>query len=138
MPILLKLLTKYVIIISFMHQVRYMKSSASESKPFQSHPKGEIPRWARQKDVLNSMYQVQLMKSSASEPDLSPLLVKLYWLLISYRVVFKLLLLVLKALNAKMVLVFGRIVSVPESFQGTSFKFFRTSFATKIQNLTIW
>ena len=90
-----------------MHQVRYMKSSASESKLFQSHPKGEIPGRARQKDVLNSMYQFRLMKSSASEPDQSPLLVKLYGLPISYRVVFKLLLLVLKALNAKMVLTLG-------------------------------
>ena len=107
MLILLKLLTKYVIIISFMHQVRYMKSSASESKPFQSHSKGEIPGQARRKDVLNSMYQVRLMKSLSSELDLSPLLVKLHRLLISYHVVFKLLLLVLKALNAKMVLTLG-------------------------------
>ena len=47
------------------------------------------------------------MKSSASEPELSPLVVKLHRLPISYRVVFKLLLLVLKALNAKMVLTLG-------------------------------
>ena len=47
------------------------------------------------------------MKSLASEPDLSPLLVKLHRLLISYCVVFKILLLVLKALNAKMVLTLG-------------------------------
>ena len=32
-----------------------MKRSTSESKPFQSRSKGEIPGWARQKDVLNSM-----------------------------------------------------------------------------------
>ena len=30
-----------------------MKSSASESKPFQSHSKGKIPSWARRKDQLS-------------------------------------------------------------------------------------
>ena len=71
-----------------MHQVRYTKSSASESKPFQSLPKGEILSQARQKeqlnrsklkqaflcrtfDVLNSMCQVRLMKRSVSEPGLT-------------------------------------------------------------------
>ena len=52
------------------------------------------------------------MKRSASEPDLSPLLVKLHQCPISYRVVFKLLLLVLKALNAKMVLTLGFLVEL--------------------------
>ena len=50
MPISVKLLTEYVIII--MQQVRYMKSSASESKPFQSRSKGEIPGWAGRKERL--------------------------------------------------------------------------------------
>ena len=36
-----------------MHQVRYMKSSASESKPFQSRSKGEIPGRPRRKERLN-------------------------------------------------------------------------------------
>ena len=35
-----------------MHWVRYMKSSASESKPFQSCSKGEIPGRARRKERL--------------------------------------------------------------------------------------
>ena len=35
-----------------MHWVRYMKSSASESKPFQSCSKGEIPSRARRKERL--------------------------------------------------------------------------------------
>ena len=30
-----------------------MKSSASESKPFQSHSKGEIPSWAKRKEWLS-------------------------------------------------------------------------------------
>ena len=30
-----------------------MKSRASESKPFQSRSKGEIPGWARQKEWLS-------------------------------------------------------------------------------------
>ena len=68
-------------------QVRYMKSSASDSKPFQSRYKGEIPSQAKQNKrlsyvklnqafltdslrrtfhVLYSMYQVRLMKSLAS------------------------------------------------------------------------
>ena len=36
-----------------MHYVRYMKSSASESTPFQSRSKGEIPGQARQKERLS-------------------------------------------------------------------------------------
>ena len=58
MFISVKLLTKYVIIylcIRFGHflLVRYMKSSASESKPFQSRSKGEIPARARRKERLS-------------------------------------------------------------------------------------
>ena len=34
-------------------KVRYMKSSASESKPFQSRSKGEIPGRARRKERLS-------------------------------------------------------------------------------------
>ena len=45
--------TKYVIIIYPLHYVRYMKSSASESKPFQSRSKGEIPGRARRKERLS-------------------------------------------------------------------------------------
>ena len=67
-----------------------MKSSASESKAFQSRSKGEIPGRARRKErlfqietgvpnwfrrrtfhVLNSMYLVRLMKSTVSEPGLT-------------------------------------------------------------------
>ena len=63
-----------------------MKSRASESKPFQSRSKGEIPGWARQKERLSRfklkwafltdsdaklfMYLVRLMKGAASEPGL--------------------------------------------------------------------
>ena len=36
-----------------MHQVQYMKSRASESKPFQSRSKGEMPGWARRKEQLS-------------------------------------------------------------------------------------
>ena len=36
-----------------MRQVRYMKSSASEPKPFQSRSKGEIPGRARRKEWLS-------------------------------------------------------------------------------------
>ena len=50
MLISVKLLTKYVKLI--MHKVRYMKSSASESKQFQSRSKGEIPDRARPKEQL--------------------------------------------------------------------------------------
>ena len=65
-----------------------MKSSASESKPFQSRSKGEIPGRARRKERLSRsklkqaflidsddelMYYVRLMKRSASEPGLRPL-----------------------------------------------------------------
>ena len=63
-----------------------MKSSASESKPFQSRSKGEIPGLARREErssgsklkqafLIDSdaelfMYLVRRMKSSAAEPDL--------------------------------------------------------------------
>ena len=63
-----------------------MKSSASESKLFQSRPKGEIPSRARRKEQLSFskfkqaflidsdtklfMNLVRLIKSSASEPGL--------------------------------------------------------------------
>ena len=65
-----------------------MKSSASESKPFQSRSKGEIPGRARRNERLSRsklkqaflidsddelfmcLIQVRLMKSSASEPGL--------------------------------------------------------------------
>ena len=51
-PLILdKLLTEYVIIIYAL--VRYMKSSASESKPFQSRSKGEIPCWAGREELLS-------------------------------------------------------------------------------------
>ena len=36
-----------------MHLVRHMKSSASESKPFQSRSRGEIPGQARRKERLS-------------------------------------------------------------------------------------
>ena len=36
-----------------MHYVRYVESSASESKPFQSRSKGEIPVRARRKERLS-------------------------------------------------------------------------------------
>ena len=85
---------KNVIIIYALGSVHEKLSSASESKLFQSRPKGEIPGRARRKNdwavpnwlkrswpnwfrrrtfhvqVLNSMYQVRLMKSSASKPGL--------------------------------------------------------------------
>ena len=67
-----------------------MKSSVSESKPFQSRSKGEIPGRARQKKRLSRsklkqallidsdaelfMNLVRLMKSSASKPGLRRLL----------------------------------------------------------------
>ena len=67
-----------------------MKSSASESKPFQSRSKGGISGRARQKERLSRsklkqallidsdaelfMNLVRLMKSSASEPGLRRLL----------------------------------------------------------------
>ena len=44
-----ELLTNYVIVI-YALAFRYMKSSASESKPFQSRSKGEIPGRARRKE----------------------------------------------------------------------------------------
>ena len=48
-----------------MYWVRYMKSSASESKPFQSRSKGEIPGWARRKERLSrsKLKQVFLVDS---------------------------------------------------------------------------
>ena len=49
MLILVKLFAKYVVIIYALGS-RYMKSSASESKPFQSRSKGEIPGRARRKE----------------------------------------------------------------------------------------
>ena len=63
MLISVKLLTKYVII----HAFGYIKSSASESKPFQSHSKGEIPGWARRKERLSSskLKQAFLIHSDA-------------------------------------------------------------------------
>ena len=36
-----------------MHLVRHMKSSASESKPFQGRSRGEIPGQARRKERLS-------------------------------------------------------------------------------------
>ena len=51
MLISVKLLTKYVIII---YAVRSdLKTSASESKPFQSRSKAEIARRARQEEGLS-------------------------------------------------------------------------------------
>ena len=66
-----------------------MKSSASESKPFQSRSKGEIPRRARRKELLSRsklkqaflidsdaelfMYLIQCIRCSASEPGLRPM-----------------------------------------------------------------
>ena len=50
-----------------MHWVRYMKSSASESKPFQSRSKGEIPGRARRKERLSrsKLKQAFLIDSAA-------------------------------------------------------------------------
>ena len=56
MLISIKLLTKYVLII-YALVFRYLKSLASESKPFQSRSKGEIPRQARQKEQLSRSIQ---------------------------------------------------------------------------------
>ena len=52
MLILVKLFAKYVVII-YALGFRYIKSSASESKPFQSSSKGEIPGRARRKERLS-------------------------------------------------------------------------------------
>ena len=52
MLISVNLLTKYVI-NKIRHLVRYMKSSACESKPFQSRSKGEIPGRTRRKERLS-------------------------------------------------------------------------------------
>ena len=57
MLISVKLLTKYV--IRFMHQVRYMKSWASESKAFQSPSKDEIPGRARRKELTAEPFQIE-------------------------------------------------------------------------------
>ena len=86
-----------------MHLIRYMKSSVSESKPFQSRSKGEIPGRVRRKERLSRsklkqafltdsdaelfMDLVRFMKSLASEPDLrfsvpSPLELRLRVLII--------------------------------------------------------
>ena len=43
-----------------MHMVRYMKSSASESKHYQSRTKGEIRGWARRKERLSRSKLKQL------------------------------------------------------------------------------
>ena len=50
-----------------MRQVRYMKNSASESKPFQSRSKGEIPGRARRKERLSrsKLKQAFLIDSDA-------------------------------------------------------------------------
>ena len=50
-----------------MHSVRYMKSSACESKPFQSRSKGEIPDRARRKERLSrsKLKQAILIDSDA-------------------------------------------------------------------------
>ena len=64
MLISVKLLTKYVIII-IMHWVWYMKSSVSESKPFQSRSKGEIPSRARRKERRSKLKQAFLIDSDA-------------------------------------------------------------------------
>ena len=50
-----------------MHLIRYMKSSASESKPFQSRSKGEIPGRARRKERLSrsKLKQAFLIDSDA-------------------------------------------------------------------------
>ena len=66
MLISVNLLTKYVI-NKIRHLVRYMKSSASESKPFQSRSKGEIPGRARRKERLSrsKLKQAFLIDSDA-------------------------------------------------------------------------
>ena len=51
MLILVKLLAKFVIKIYALGSVH--EKSASESKPFQSHSKGEIPDRARPKELLS-------------------------------------------------------------------------------------
>ena len=43
-----------------MHYVRYMKSSASESKQFQSRSKGEMTGLARPKERLSRSTQLQI------------------------------------------------------------------------------
>ena len=65
MLISVKLLTEYVIIIYTLGW--YMKSSASESKPFQSRSKGEIPGRARRKERLSrsKLKQAFLIDSDA-------------------------------------------------------------------------
>ena len=65
MFISVKLLTTYVIRVYALN--RYMKSSASESKAFQSRLKGEIPGLARQKEWLSrsKLKQAFLIDSDA-------------------------------------------------------------------------
>ena len=51
-----------------MHWVRYMKSSASELKPFQSRSKGEIPGRARRKERLSrSKFKQAFLTDSDAE-----------------------------------------------------------------------
>ena len=65
MLILVKLFAKYVIIYAL--GSRYIKRSASESKPFQSRSKGEIPGRARRKERLgrSKLKQAFLVDSDA-------------------------------------------------------------------------
>ena len=65
MLILVKLFAKYVIIYAL--GSRYIKSLASESKPFQSRSKGEIPGRARRKERLSrsKLKQAFLVDSDA-------------------------------------------------------------------------
>ena len=66
MLILVKLFAKYVVII-YALGFRYIKSSASESKPFQSRSKVEIAGRARRKERLSrsELKQVFLIDSDA-------------------------------------------------------------------------
>ena len=50
-----------------MHLIRYMKSSASESKPFQSRSKGEIPGRATRKERLSRSKLKQAFLDSDAE-----------------------------------------------------------------------
>ena len=67
MLISVKLLTKYVIIIYAFGSV--LKGLASESKPFQSRSKGEIPSRARRKQRL-SRSKLKLVFLIDSDADL--------------------------------------------------------------------
>ena len=53
-----------------MHQVRYMKSSASESKLFQSRSKGEIPGRARRKLRTAEPFQIETGVSKLPDAEL--------------------------------------------------------------------